>query len=279
VDIAQEVERHYILQRDAVEAPPVVIGMRHDRPCRDLQQQDQHNDEKILADLALTVRKRPEPCQHRIHRRIVRIVEPEFVDEQYQPEREEGEAEARPGPNKRVRCWRVADLRLVRPVLGPGPRCVRAAGNGGECAVDQEIGGLRRLFGIKAVGRCPACVEIGCSEPFGDAATQRGYGVGQGIRNSDLALCQVDMLKLPPHRIADLCLLLRRECGKRFAEARLRQIVLDETRQPNERPGCIILPIVGAHAVQAPVIHKVGFLESRFAGNDVGIRHHCRAGG
>ena len=89
VHVAQEVERQYVMQRDAVEAAPVVVGVRHDRAGGDLHQQHGSNDEKILAHLALAFRQRAEPRQHRVHRRIVGMVQPELVDEQHEAKREE----------------------------------------------------------------------------------------------------------------------------------------------------------------------------------------------
>ena len=86
VHVAQEVERQDVVQRDAVEAAPVVVGVRHDRAGGDLQQQHDCDDQEILADPALAVGQRAEPRQHRVHRRIVGIVQPELVDEQHQAE-------------------------------------------------------------------------------------------------------------------------------------------------------------------------------------------------
>src|SRR3984885_12269715 len=67
-----------------------------------------------------------------VHRRIVGVVQEELIDEQHDAEGEEGEAEADPGPPKGVGGGRVADQRLIGPVLGPGPRHARPSGHRGE---------------------------------------------------------------------------------------------------------------------------------------------------
>src|SRR4029079_2792722 len=136
--VAEEIERQYLMERDAVEASPVIVGMRHDCSCGDLHQQDSNNDQEILADLALACRQRAKPSEHRIHRRIIGMIEPEFVDEQHKSECQEGEAEAGPGPDEGVRCRRIPDLWLVWPVLGPRPACIGPGGNGGQPPIDSK---------------------------------------------------------------------------------------------------------------------------------------------
>ena len=122
----------------------------------DLHQQQRRDDEKILADAPLAWRQRPERRQHRIHRRVVGIVQEELVDEQHHAEGEEGEAEADPGPTEGVGGGRVADQRLIGPVLGPGPGHARPPRHRRQRGEHQEIRRLARELRGEAVGRRPA---------------------------------------------------------------------------------------------------------------------------
>ena len=110
----------------------------------DLQQQQRRRPTRkyfqIRRWLAVSGRKRR---QHRVHRRIVGIVQEELIDEQHGAEGEEGEAEADPGPTEGVGGRRVADQRLIGPVLGPGPRHARPPRHRGERGEHQEIRRLR----------------------------------------------------------------------------------------------------------------------------------------
>ncbi|HXP05523.1 MAG TPA: hypothetical protein VN808_15500 [Stellaceae bacterium] len=94
--------------------------MRHDRPDEDLQQQNQRDDEKVFADAPLARCQRGEVRQHRVHRRLVGIVEEPLVDEEHGAKGKKREAEADPGPPKGGRRRRVADERLEGPILRPG---------------------------------------------------------------------------------------------------------------------------------------------------------------
>ena len=87
MDVAQEVEWQHVMQRDAVEASTVVVGVRHDRAGGDLHQQHGNDDQKILTRLALAFGQRAESSQHQVHWCVVWMVEPELVDEQHQAER------------------------------------------------------------------------------------------------------------------------------------------------------------------------------------------------
>ena len=119
--IAQEVEGQEVVDGDAVEARPVVIGMRHDDAGRDLHQQQRRDHEKVFSDSLLAGRQGLELRQGRVHRRIIGIVQVELINEDNQPEGKEGEAEAHPGPTEGVGGGRVADQWFIGPVLGPGP--------------------------------------------------------------------------------------------------------------------------------------------------------------
>ena len=165
--VAQEVEGQEIVDGDAVEARPVVIGMRHDDAGADLHQQQRGDDEKILADAPLAWRERPERRQHRIHRRVVGVVQEEFVDEQHHAEGEESEAEADPGPTEGVGGGRVADQRLIGPVLGPGPGHARPPRHRRQRGEHQEIRRLTRERRGEAVGRRPARGGIGGVQRLG----------------------------------------------------------------------------------------------------------------
>ena len=54
-------------------------------------------------------------------------------------------------------------------------------------------------------------------------------------------------------------------------------IVLRQRAEPHQGRGGVILAIIGAHAVEAAVIHQVGFLEAALAGHDVGGGHEVTA--
>ena len=186
MDVAQEVEGQEIVDRDAVEARPVVIGVRHDDAGQDLHQQQRRDHEKILPDPLLARRQRPESRQHRVHRRVVGIVQEELVDEQHDAEGEEGEAEADPGPTEGVGGGRVADQRLIGPVLGPGPCHARPPRHRGERGEHQEIRGLARELRVEAVGRRPAGRRIGDVERLGDIVAHADDGGRDGRRQHDL---------------------------------------------------------------------------------------------
>src|SRR6185312_16210571 len=102
VDVAQEVEGEDGRQIDAVEAAPVVIGMRHDRPRRDLQQEHSRDEDEIFARLALAWRQRDKPREERVHRPLIGISKEPLIDKQYGAKGEKREAEAGPGPNEGV---------------------------------------------------------------------------------------------------------------------------------------------------------------------------------
>src|SRR5579884_3874922 len=100
--VAQEVEGKHVRQCNAVEAATIIVGMSHEGSGRNLQQQDKGNDKEIFSYPALTLGERAEFRQHRIHGRDIGIVQPELVDEKNDAERKESEAEADPGPPKRI---------------------------------------------------------------------------------------------------------------------------------------------------------------------------------
>ena len=53
----------------------------------------------------------------------------------------------------------------------------------------------------------------------------------------------------------------------------LGEALFGEHAEPDQRRGGIILAEIGSHAVDAAVIHEVGFLEAAFAGRDIVGRH------
>ena len=61
--------------------------------------------------------------------------------------------------------------------------------------------------------------------------------------------------------------------GARRSGGGVGEALLGEHAQPDERRGGIILAEIGAHAVDAAVVHQVGFLEAALAGDDVVRRH------
>ena len=116
--------------------------------------------EKVFADPALARGQGREPRQHRVHRRLVGIVQIALIDEQHGAEGEEREAEADPGPPEGAGGRRVADQRLERPILRPRRSRSRPPRDRRQRRIDQEIGGLRGALLIKAVGLGPALGEI-----------------------------------------------------------------------------------------------------------------------
>ena len=134
--VAEEVEWQDIVQFEAIEAAPAQMQFSYP-PATPMQQQHRRNYNEIFADTALAVGERPEGDQHRIHRRLVGVAQIALVDEQHGAESEEGEAEASPGPDEGVGGRGVADLRLVGPILGPGPGGIGTACDRGQRRVDQ----------------------------------------------------------------------------------------------------------------------------------------------
>jgi hypothetical protein len=119
VDIPEEVERQEAIDLDTVEARPVEIVVGHDRADENLQQQHASHDEKILADPPLARGQGPKAGKHRVHRRLVRIVQEPLIDEQHGAKGEEREAETDPGPTEGAGGRRVPDHGLERPILRP----------------------------------------------------------------------------------------------------------------------------------------------------------------
>ena len=68
--------------------------------------------------------------------------------------------------------------------------------------------------------------------------------------------------------------------GARRRGARVGEALLGEHPQANERRSGVILAEIGPHAVDAAVIHEIGFLEAALAGDDVvgGHDHIARRG-
>ena len=267
--VAEKVEWQDIVQFEAIEAAAIVISMRHDRAGEDLQQQHRRNYNEIFADTALAVGERQEGDQHRIHRRLVGVAQIALVDEQHGAECEEGEAEASPGPDEGVGGRGVADLRLIGPILGPGPGGIGTACDRGQCRVDQEFGGMRRLALIEAIGRGPACDEIDGAQVLRHLGPQRDDRARQCFGNGDLALRQVDRLQLPPHLVADCGFPIFGQPVETRCEALLGELLLGQFRKPHQRKGGVVLPEIGAHPVKAPVIHQVCFLETGLSGDDI----------
>ena len=56
------------------------------------------------------------------------------------------------------------------------------------------------------------------------------------------------------------------------------EALLGQHAEPDQRRGGVILAEIGAHAVDAAVVHEVGFLEAALAGDDVVGRHEHIAG-
>ena len=123
------------------------------------------------------------------------------IEPQHEAHREEGEAEADPGPLEGVGGRRVADRRLVRPVLGPRRvRMVRPASDRGDRGIDDEIGGLRAKRRVEALGRNPAGGQVDGVELGRELALQAADGLRDGVGQHDRRLRKVDPLQLLLHR-------------------------------------------------------------------------------
>jgi hypothetical protein len=90
-------------------------------------------------------------------------------------------------------------------------------------------------------------------------------------------LGQIDALQLGLHRRFDRSALLHRQFRQRLAATRLGKVVLGQGGEAHKIGGRVILPEIRPHAVEAAVIHQVGFLEAGLPDLDVGRRHQNRA--
>ena len=77
--------------------------------------------------------------------------------------------------------------------------------------------------------------------------------------------------------VADRRLLIGRQAVERLVELVCARLVLGQRGQAHQRPGGVVLAVIGPHAVQAAVVHQVGFLKSALASDDVVARHQRRA--
>jgi hypothetical protein len=69
-------------------------------------------------------------------------------------------------------------------------------------------------------------------------------------------------------------LLLARKCIECLAESRLCEVFFSQGCHARKREGGKVLAEIGAHAVEASVVHKVGLLKTRFSRNDITRGHH-----
>ena len=108
------------------------------------------------------------------------------------------------------------------------------------------------------------------SAPGGDRPRQR---IGQHCRLGR----KVDALQNFLHGGSHCGLLFRGQGCKRFAIVRFGDIRLGQLCDADEVVGSVILSEVGAHAINAAVIHQVGFLESGLASDHILGCHHDNA--
>jgi hypothetical protein len=276
MDIAQKVERQEAINLDAVEARPVRVVVGHDRTNEDLQKEHPGDDEEVFADPPLAGGQWQEPGQHRVHRRLVGVVQIPLVDEDHGAEGEKREAEADPGPTESAGGRRVADQRLEWPILRPG--CVGAGTprHRRQRRVYQEVRCLLGAPLIEAVSLCPAFGKIMMRQKLRDLAAKRGDRCSQGIGDDGDRLGQVDPLKLGLHCRLDARPLLRGQIRQGFAALCPRDVVLGENGETREVGGRVILSEIRPHAVEAAVIHQIGFLKARLAGLNIGRGHQNR---
>ena len=72
--------------------------------------------------------------------------------------------------------------------------------------------------------------------------------------------------------------LVARRLGSGWRGAGVGEALLGQHAEPDERRGGVILPEIGPHAVDAAVVHQVGFLEAALAGRDIVGGHDHIAG-
>ena len=137
---------------------------------------------KYLPILRWLCGQRPERRQHRVHRRLVGVVEPVLVDEQHAAEREEREAEAGPGPHEGVGGRRVADFRLDRASSRSRTSSYR---DGGRRWSAPSRSGNRRSAALRSRSGCrPGSSRSSRSivaRFLAMLVAQRGDGAGQGV--------------------------------------------------------------------------------------------------
>src|SRR6185437_1492782 len=156
MDVPQKVERQIIVDRYAVKTGAIVVGVRHDRACTNLDKQERRHHQKIFSDAFLTWCQRLKFCQCGIHWRVVWVVQVELIYEYYQAEGKKRETETDPGPTEGVGGGRVADQRFKWPVFRPGPGHARASRDSGQRREYQEIRRLPCQLRREAIGRRPS---------------------------------------------------------------------------------------------------------------------------
>ena len=157
--------------------------------------------------------------------------------------------------------------------------CARPPRHRRQRGIDQEVRGLRGTVLIEAVSLGPALGEIVMQQRLRDLAAQRRDRRGDRVGNGRDRLGQIDALKLDLHRRLDRRLLFRGQIRQRLAGSGLGDVLFGQRREPDEVGGRVILPEIRPHAVEAAVIHEIGFLKAGLAGLDVGSRHEERAVG
>jgi len=111
----------------------------------------------------------------------------------------------------------------------------------------------------------------------GDPVLRLAHGSGGGIGKDHCRLREVDRLQLLLHQRGRRCLLVGSEALECPPIARARDILAGHRAQLVERRGGVILAEIGPHAVDAAVVHQVGFLEAALAGDDVVGGHDQRS--
>ncbi len=132
---------------------------------------------------------------------------------------------------------------------------------------------------VEAMGGRPSGVQIGRCQFLRNVPTQCDDGGCQRVRQAHCLPRQIYVLQLLAHCVAHCGLLVRWQLLERFAELRLRNPRLDQSRKPDKCPCRIVLAVVRPHAVQAAEIHQIRFLESGLARQDVVRRHQQGATG
>ena len=158
--LAGSIMAHYYTDRASFYGVAVRVVVGHERTDENLQQQHPGHDEKVLADPPLARGQWAKAGKDWVHGRLVRIVQKPLIDEQHGAEGEEREAEAYPGPTEGAGRRRIADQRLKRPILRPGPSNARSPRNGRQRRVDEEVCSLLRTSLVETISLSPALGEI-----------------------------------------------------------------------------------------------------------------------
>ena len=86
-------------------------------------------------------------------------------------------------------------------------------------------------------------------------------------------------MQLPLHLLTHRGLPICGQGVEPNSEAGLGKLLFGQLGEAHQGEGGVVLPEIGAHAIEAPVIHQVGFLETSLTGDNVVGGHQGRSAG